>query len=237
MPDRNLTFAGKSIRDFGVGISGTGTYAKPQRRVTKVSIPGRNGELSIDEGAFDNVTISYDSYIVKGFERFFDDFMAHMLSFSEYQRLEDTYHPRHYRKAVFAGPVEPVTGVLNRSGKFTLEFDCKPQRFLKEGEKTITLTASSNVIRNPTLYPAKPLIRAYGTGSFTVAGISVTILKADGYTDIDCDTEDAYRGSVNCNNNITLNSGYEFPSLPAGEIPVTMSGITRLEITPGWWTI
>lgn len=230
-----FTFGGIHSADYGVWISGTGTFDSPERDVDKVVIPGRNGALTRDNGRFENIELTYPAFISRQFQPRFDEFRAAMLSKRGYQRLEDTYHPDEYRLAMFAGPLEPRTGIWNRSGTFDIEFDCQPQRFLKTGEQPITFTAGGALF-NPTGYDALPLIRAYGTGTLTVNGYTVTVNVADGYTDIDSDLQDAYKGTLNCNPYITL-TDYEFPILSPGAIEVSFTGFTRLEITPRWWTI
>ena len=127
-----------------------------------------------------------------------------------------------------------MENLLGRYGKAVLQFDCKPQRFLKSGEFPITISGSGTLY-NPTGFTAQPLIRAYGTGEFSINGRSVTINEANEYTDIDCDIQDAYKGVVNCNANIVV--GKEFPVLDSGRIEVSMTGISKLEIIPRWWTI
>ena len=117
----------------------------------------------------------------------------------------------------------------------TLTFDCMPQRWLLSGDAQQTFT-SNGTIYNPTLYTAKPLIRAYGTGSMTINGTTVQITSANQYTDIDCELMDAFKGSTNCNGNIVLTNG-KFPTLAPGMNNITKSGITSLVITPKWWTL
>ena len=51
----------------------------------------------------------------------------------QYQRLEDDYHPDEYRMAIFTGPLDFDTRFLNRSGETTLNFNCKPHRYIKAG--------------------------------------------------------------------------------------------------------
>ena len=64
----------------------------------------------------------------------------------------------------------------------------------------------------------------------------MTITSADQYTDIDCEIMDAYKGATNCNGNIRTTDN-KFPVLRAGQNNITKSGISRLEITPRWWTV
>jgi phage-related protein len=108
---------------------------------------------------------------------------------------------------------------------------------LKSGELPVSFTAAGNLI-NKYLTEAKPLIRAYGTGTFSIGNRSVQITSADTYTDIDCDLMEAYKDTLatNCNNNIILTDG-EFPSLMPGDNLITLSGLSGIEITPRWWVL
>lgn len=227
-------FDGKSSRDFEVWISGDGTFKAPEKDVEIVSVPGRNGDLTIDHNRFFNIDITYPAFITKAFRQNFDAFKAYMLSKTGYKRLEDTYHPEYYRLAQVTKAIEPDMTALNRAGKFNITFNCDPRRFLKSGEKAITFESNGS-LRNPTPFYARPLIRVYGTGYIRVGVGVIDILKVDEYVDIDCENQDAYKGNVNCNNNIHLWS--EFPRLIDGENAIVFEGPTKIEVTPRWWTI
>lgn len=258
-----LTFNGRDSKDFGVYISGSGTFDAPKRDTEAVAVPGRNGVLLFDNGRYENLTITYPAFISQDFAENFDAFKAFMLSQSGYHRLEDTYHPDEYRLASYEGPLAPEVGAINRYGHFDIVFNCKPQRFLKSGEETVEITqdmAISNptlyavpspiqtevgtldigsygmAIINPTLYAAAPLIRAYGVGIFYIGSYGIEITEADEYTDIDCDIQDAFKGATNCNGNIVLLSN-DFPKIEPGKNNIAISGITKLEILPRWYTI
>lgn len=233
--EHSFTFAGKSSQDFGVWISGSGTFNAPARDVETLSIPGRNGDLTHDNGRFSNITVSYPAFISWRFQPRIDSFRAFLASQVGYQRLEDSYHPEEFRLAMYRSGLEVSPTARNLAGSFNIQFDCKPQRYLKDGERQRTLTGSGT-LRNPTDFPALPLIRAFGTGDFTINGIKVTISSADEYTDIDSDLQDAYKGTANCNGNIVLDNEI-FPELVPGNNEISMSGVTQLIITPRWWTI
>lgn len=232
-----LTYAGKSSNEFGVWISGEATYNTPERNVTTQEVAGRNGDLLFDRGNYKNIDIKYPAAIKEDMPNRFSDFVNYMASFTGYQRLEDTYHPYEYRMARFVSKINVDTfGYMNRGGKFSLEFDCKPQRFLKSGEIAITLSADGTIY-NRTNNNAKPLIRVYGTGSGTigVGSETITISTIDEYVDIDCEIMDAYKGSVNCNANVSFTDDIV---LVGGENSISLSGdITSVEITPRWWII
>ncbi len=232
-----LTFDGIQSNTYGVWISGTGTYNAPERDVEFIQIPGKSGDLIVDNGRFNNIEITYPAFISKNFDTRFDTFRALMLSKIGYFTLEDTYHPNEYRKAAIVGGFEAETGPYNKSGRFDITFNCQPQRYLKSGLTTVTFTANGT-ISNPTAYIAKPLVRVYGYGTVKIGGTTVTIATNSlSYIDLDCDAMDAFYGATNANQYITLSSS-QFPALNPGSNGVTKSGnVTRIEITPRWFTL
>ena len=228
-----FTFAGKSTNDYGLRISGEATFNAPERKYSEVTVPGRNGTLTIDENSFKNITLKYPAYIITDMQERVRDFANYISSFAGYQRLEDTYSPETYRMAQYVSGLEVKTaGYMNRHGSFDIKFNCKPQRFLKAGEIVQTFTANSAIF-NSTLFPSKPLLRVYGTGAGTV-GIGsylITLSQIDGYVDIDCELMDAYKGTLNCNANVSFNAD-DFLMVP-GLNGVTFTGnITQVDITP-----
>lgn len=232
-----IVFNGKSFIDFGVFISGAGTFDAPERDTEKVEIPGRNGDLTIDNGRYKNIPIKYPAFIVNSFSSNVEGLRNYLLTQKGYKRLEDTYHPEEFRMGKIAGgfTTKPVAELW--AGEFDLEFDCYPQRFLKSGEIPVEFT-QAGTLENRQLTEAKPLIRAYGTGSFEIGGVAVEITQADGYTDIDCELEEAYKDTLSTDKNgmIILTDGI-FPTLMPGSNTVTLSGITKLEIRPRWWVL
>ena len=173
-----LTFNGRDSKDFGVYISGSGTFDAPKRDTEAVAVPGRNGVLLFDNGRYENLTITYPAFISQDFAENFDAFKAFMLSQSGYHRLEDTYHPDEYRLASYEGPLAPEVGAINRYGHFDIVFNCKPQRYLKSGETAVTV-ARDATITNPTLFDASPLLEVYGYGDITLGNGGVVSIADD----------------------------------------------------------
>lgn len=231
-----LTFAGKSSREFGVIISGAKTFGSGQRDVESVSIPGRNGDLILDNGRYKNVTVTYEAYIPRNFRENFDAFNSWLMSQSSYARLEDSYQPDIYRMAHFSVGLQAEPVIRLDTGSFEITFDCKPQKFLKSGEMPITYTGSGSVF-NPTLFEAKPLVRCYGSsGVLRLNRIRMAITGCSEYVDIDCELMECYEGDDSLNSTTTLTNG-EFPYLSAGENPVRFTGFTSVVIYPRWWRI
>lgn len=231
-----LTYAGKNSNDFNVWISGSGTYDAPERDVTMISVAGRNGDLTVDNGRFKNIEMTYPAFITKDFKRSMAGFRQYMKSLTGYQRLEDTYHPEYYYEAILSDSFDPDIIARNLAGEFEIRFNRKPQRWLKEGNRQVTFT-SDGTIFNPTLYESLPLIMVQGTGIFQINGVTVQILENTTVTYIDSDVQNCYYGLNNLNDNVVLVNN-KFPTLQSGENGIDLrSGITALTIWPRWWEL
>ena len=135
MSINSFTFDGVSSEDMGLYVGGQKTFGAPQRDVTKVSIPGRNGDLVRDNGRFLNSEIAYNIVAMNDFKETAQNVRNWLMSAKGYKRLEDTYHPEHYRMARVSGGIDFETGAYNATGKAQILFDCMPQRFRKSGEE------------------------------------------------------------------------------------------------------
>lgn len=231
-----LIYDGKNLADFGVWISGSGTANAPSRSVETVSVPGRNGTLTFDNGKFDNALVRYPAFIRQNFDRNMAELRKFLGMSGTYRRLEDTYNPEEFHMARYVSALETTPSQHHVAGRFTLEFDCMPQRFLKSGEIPMSLTVPTT-LHNPGM-EALPLITVYGTGagSVTVGGVTVDIKSLDEYVILDCDTQNAYRGILENKNNTI--SAPEFPTIPPGESRVGWTGgVERVEIVPRWWVL
>lgn len=167
----HLTYDGVDSSDFGVFISGEGVFDAPARRGEMISIPGRNGSLFMDEGVFENITVEYPAFIGTGYEELFrtklGDLRSALSSRGNYKRLTDTYHPDEFRLGVFRDGLEVDPQHITRAGGFTMKFDCKPQRFLVEGEYP-QLFVANGTITNPTDFESSPLIKVTGNGTVSI---------------------------------------------------------------------
>lgn len=238
---KQLIVDGTSLLDFGVWISGEGVFNKPSKDITVTEIPGRNGTLSFSNKRYKNLTISYNAFIHRGFLKRFDAMAAFLNSTDSYRRLEDGYFPNMYRIGRINGAINP-SNVYFHSGKadvgmFKLSFDCWPQHFLQSGDVVKEYT-KSGTIHNPSYEKALPLLRVYGTGEIKINDESITVLNhSTPYIDIDCEAMDAYYGDQNMNSYIKI-SGDTFPGFKAMENNITFpSKITKIEVTPRWWTL
>lgn len=228
----NLIFGNVNLSDYDSFSFYCDQFEKPVRSMDIVEVPGMNGSLLFDNGRYDNSKRSYQIQAV-GLENI-HRLQAALLSVTGYARLEDDYEPEVYMMARIADEII-VDRFVGDAVSMGLTVDRKPQKWLKSGEMSREFT-SAGTIYNPTLYAAKPLVRAYGEGTVSIGSETITITDADEYTDIDCELQDAFKGTTNCNGNIQLTSG-NFFSLNPGTNNIAMTGVTRVIITPRWWSL
>lgn len=174
----SLTFGPVNSSDFDVVISGEGVFDAPKKDVEKVAIPGRNGDLIIDRNRYENIIVSYPAYYYKpnmfDFRSVLDNFRSALASQRGYQRLEDTFHPDEFRLGMFADGFEVDPVKYNTAARFNIDFDCKPQRFLKSGEVPQEFDADGSIY-NPTQYEAVPLLEVEGRGEIVLNGFPIEI--------------------------------------------------------------
>ena len=266
-----LTFDNKALSEFGVFLSGDGAFNSPARIGEMVHVPGRNGSLWLDENSFENIEVTYPAFIGTNDEAIFRTKLMEVRSWlasrEGYCRLEDTYHPDEYRMAVFKNQIETEPIQYTRAGNFEITFDCKPQRFLKEGDEPVTFE-ENGYITNPTLFDSLPIIAVTGNGRvnvarhlFTVTGSTQTIyidselmeVFIPGHALEDLTEENTLvitdelllpieihpgnRDAINMNAYVAF-ADYEFPRIGPGVQPVGFDdGIESVVIYPRWWRL
>lgn len=174
----SINFGGVNSADFGIYISGEGVFDAPKRAVEMIAVPGRNGEIALDQGYWENIDIVYPAF---NYEEDLDTFAERLSAFRNaicslkgYQRLSDTFHPDEYRMAVYSEGLEVTPIKYNTAANFDLKFNCKPQRWLTSGETAVTVE-SGDTLTNPTLYDAGPLLMVEGYGTIDIDGNEVVI--------------------------------------------------------------
>lgn len=129
-----FTIAGRDSRDFGIYISGAGTFNAPEKAYQFFEIPGRSGDLIGNDHRLMNVELTYHAFIYTNFRQNVREFRSFLLSLNGYQKLSDTYHPDEYRMACYVGAFEAEPTPMLDAGEFDITFICKPQRYLVSGE-------------------------------------------------------------------------------------------------------
>ena len=234
-----VTFNGITSQTYGIQVEHPPEYQTPERDYSITSVPGRSGDLVQDNGSYKNVDRTYQIAVGS-----LTDTYVHMAnqisnwlhSASGYLRLEDTYEPDYFRLAMYQ-EANLLSNLFQHAGRATINFNCKPQRYLKTGSTKI-VALNNGIITNPTTQIALPLIRVYGSGNgaINIGAYTVFLTGIVGYIDIDSEIQDSYKGLINMNSYVTLVNTY--PKLVPGNSTFTCTeNITSVEVTPRWWTI
>lgn len=180
---KGFIFDGIDSKGYGVYISGTGVYSAPERDIEVIEIHGRNGAYILDNGRFKNITVTYPAGMFGDNEGAFADGIRKLrnalASRRGYCKLIDEYNPLEYRMAVYRGGLDVDPTAINGSNKaaqFDIVFECKPQRYLIDGDQPVRMT-DGGTITNPTLFDSKPLLKANGYGDIAINGETVRIIN------------------------------------------------------------
>lgn len=227
---KKLIFNGKSSEDLGVVIQNTPNYSYPERDIETTHIPGRNGDIVIDNKCYKNIQRQYNlakcNFQINGFSYNTESLVSWLTEpRGKYCRLEDDYDPEVYRLAYYNEGTS-VVNYFDQALAVSVTFNCKPQRYLKSGEIPIRYTGNEAIIVNPTVYDSLPKIKMEGIPNDQSKVYLITILDNDGnetsslsfskidngYFYIDSDTQNCYDDLGDINEKVGLN-GNEFPIL------------------------
>ena len=181
-----FTFGGASTSDYGLVVEGPGNYSAPTRAVEVINIPGRDGAFVLDKGYYENVPAEFN-VVAKGatqsdFKDIISAFRNAIVSQRGYVRLEELYQLGEYRMARYAGGLDEDPTFHGNGAIFKVKFDCKPQRYLTDGETAVSVE-DGDTLTNPTLFEAHPLLEVEGYGNINVNGRNISIAN-DGIGDV-----------------------------------------------------
>ncbi len=231
-------YKGRRSIDYGLIIKKKSIYKGSQRDVTFVNVPGRDGDLIIDNGRYKNTTITYELAVVNGltpwsFAELAQILRSWLIPNTGYFKLWDTYDKQHFRYAAFNGDVN-IEQELNDLGAVSLDFNCKPHRYAVEGQNVITMESGGDLY-NGEAVSSEPYIKIYGSGDITLTVNSETFVLEDvsGSIEIDSELMDVFKGSTLMNGSMMSTS---FPVLQPGMNTISWTGgsVSKIEIVPRW---
>ena len=220
-----------------------------------VSIPGRNGDLTLWNKRYKNKMITYKCLCTQNAMTNVPAFYEAILASPGYVRLEDTLHSTYFKRGVFEGAAAPGYADGGKTARFDLTFNCKPQKWLLSGEEEISITSSGVNITNPTNFPAYPLLMFKGYGSvyiteyyntahthlytFSITDSGITPSTQNKQIRYDSDIFDAWEVYSGDNFNQYVTSLSSKMQLTVGKTRFTTSSSSTLKISliPRWWTL
>ena len=112
----------KTNKDFNFKVKSSNHLTKPKKKLEFISIPGRTGDLILDEGARENFTLIIEGYIdarKSNLKTLCDNLDNWLNSTTGYQTI--TFDDGTILKAVLISEIDPVEVVKN-FGELSLEF-------------------------------------------------------------------------------------------------------------------
>ena len=251
-------FAGMSTASIsGLLIEAKNIHGLPERDVEKIHVPGRNGDVLVDYGSYQNATVSYSCAVTKYAAL---PELARLLTVGQqagwgftpwrgYQLLRDGW-AGHERLAVHSSQVPMEEIIANRLLRFNISFDCKPQKYYNRAAVITRSGAGSLTLNRPIgAMASTPRIEIIGSGTVTLAleGQTITLtglvtppMSSGEYqwpsAVIDCEAMIACRTSAQ-----GIRTNIDIPQWPQfWQLVHTVSatgGVTQIKIYPRWWSI
>lgn len=225
---QDIFFNGKYLSEYGCVITERPERPFIRREYEKIPVPGRNGDLIIDNKCYKNFALTYKVetiptlYDYKDIDEVLTDLRAWLLSSVEYQKLYDTELPEGFYEA-FCSEISNAVPSFEDMYEFKITFDCKPFFYLDSGQEEITTTNRSITLYNEGNYIAYPKIRIVGTGAiqcyangkyFEITDISPNVI-------IDSEKQIVYSSLLNDKSNLFSGT---YPSLGLGTNSIIFSG-------------
>lgn len=239
-----ISINGVSSESLGVTVDGYPVRHAAERRVSSVAIPGRNGNLLIDDGTYNNYPQEYTLYWVVGVTE--DQTVYDWLRQGEYLKFVDSDFPDYFRMAQITGPLVPKN-YRDCYKELQIKLNFMPQWWLNSGDiwqsKVITSPDTELTIENPTLEYALPLLfvskqSEKDTMTVSVNGEQFQMVPYGSTTVyyIDCELQEVYYQESNRNPAFVG----KFPSLQPGLNTIQFTGTSGdtayISIKPRWWT-
>lgn len=226
-----MEYAGIKNAEVGAEMLSMPTRPHPARKGELIDVPGRNGKLFMDEGAYDRILVSVRLMVPSGEM----DAVHGWLTGSGVLRFGDDPN-RAYQAAVTKEFSVSNRFSRLRGQEFSVTFDCDPFRYVYPSPAAVTISESGGTIENPGTVFSQPKLRITGSGDFTVVvnGYSMDGREISGGAIVDCELQETFT----LDETQSLNSSFvmdEFPVLRPGTNIITWSGdVTQIEITPRW---
>lgn len=230
-----IKFDGTRSDDIGLILENDMTHISSSRDVETVNIAGRDGSLLIDNNRLNTVEQPFP-FIVKPKAKTVGQVsqdIAKWLDVKGYKDLEKSWDDKYIYKATYLETFE-VSEVIRQFGRVQLTFLLHPIKYLKDGQKEITVT-TGKIINNRGNQVAHPIIKLTGTGdtTITINGRQTKLKGIQGELIWDTERKLVYKGNFTSQwDKIVAESGkYNTPYLDTGNNKITFTGNFTMKMT------
>jgi predicted phage tail component-like protein len=218
-----------SFDDFGLIVERRPIIPIPKRRIEQITVAGRNGSLTQDEGTYEDIEIPVEFALVDRenvYER--ARLIKSWLMGSGSLVISDDADRLYKVKFIRLSDIDRFMVIV---GRFTATFVCEPFTY-STNDEPIILT-SPTTIYNPGTHYSDPYIKITGTGdiTLTINGTPITLTGVDTYIELDSDIGECYKANTPLNNKMTG----DFPKLQPEDNTITWTGtVSKIDLVPRW---
>ena len=222
-------FDGINSKDMGIKIERHNNFSSPQRRIESVSIPGRTGNILIDDGSYENQIFEYelilecDSKKGTDISKKANEISSWLHGDYTYKTLTFSNSDKTY-KAVVINKID-ISQMFKKFAKALVTFEAYEVANTLS-EKSISTIENEGTFINNSNIDIKPVLKLIGSGDcfISINDSEIKIKDLEGYIIIDSYNMDCYaeleNGDIeNCNNKMFGS----FPIFKVGENKITTS--------------
>lgn len=215
-------YNGIKSSDMGVVLKALPPITKPKRKIETITVPGRNGNLHIDEGCYEPINISLECALKKGINaRSITEWLTEfgVITFSD--EVDKCYN------ATIVNSI-PLSRVFRIYREFIIQLELQP---IALSIQEYTYNCNNNNVNTLSIDCTAemcPYIKVTGSGEIQLTiNNSTCILNVDEeYIELDCELQNAYKGLESKNDKMNG----EFPKLKPGKNTIQIMGNATMQI-------
>ncbi len=234
----NFTYNGiNSYDDMNMIIKARPIVTTTRRRITPTAVPGRTGDILVDDNGYENFEKTYSVAILaddEPIEVLIQKIKRWLFGDVNYHKLEDTYDEQYFYKAYVDSAVT-ITPITKKLAEADIIFNCKAFKYSKSGLQPNIFT-SAGVLVNREAFNSLPTIQLFGSGAVTLSinNRSYYIKSCTNGMILNSEINQAYTADETklLNNDINFT---DFPVLDSGYNNISWVGnVSKILITPNW---
>lgn len=235
---KEFIFDNKSSEDFNLIIKSSNHSSVPFVSYEEIEIPGRDGEVIINNNCYKNRKINVVVYIDnmnsnETIHEYARRIKKWLQSDMKYKKLIFDDDSDFYLEAICINQLD-FEKIIENFSEMQLTFLCKPyKKYINENK--ITLISSRKIYNS--YMKSKPKIKVIGSGNITlnINNQQVILKGIESEIEIDSEIMNAYKvvdGKMILQNNKMYS---DFPILEEGQNSISWTGnVTKVEIIPRW---
>jgi len=215
-------YNGINSKDMGVVLKALPPITRPKKRIETITVPGRNGNLYIDENSYEPIIISLECTLKKDVDpRKITEWLVEFGTITFSDELDKFYN------AVIINSI-PLSRIFRVYREFIIQLELQPialsntqyaRNFSGTESQTLELDCTATVY---------PYIKVMGSGEvqLTINNKTCIVNIDESYIELDSELQNAYK--VNKSKNNMMNG--EFPTLEPGENTIQITGNASIQI-------